>query len=480
MQNIPLVPTDVDDLLLNVRAELKLANASGPVWFHIPDMKPTSSLPSVRSIGSSIREEDPVVFRIANRLAKLRSYYPELLQQARSIGDVPPATSSIRARFGALVIRIANRFLWWQTWAVKRYAESVNYVLLQHFHAVEDLQRTSADKSDNLRIDAEIQQLRKDVSDLRSKVRQDGTAVNSVSTGSAESTQDFSEMLKLSREQNADLRERAVELFAAVQQIRTELTVQGGRAGLFLEEARRRLPEPLTPAEVERVLSEIAHRFDSVYLAFENIFGGSREQVKERRVAYLPALKSVRGNRSLGPVLDLGCGRGEWLELMRENQIAASGVDSNRAMVNLCRSLSLDVIESNALSHLRSISDSSLGAVTCFHIVEQLPFEQLISIIDECRRVLQPGGLLLLETPNPRNLLVGSCTFHMDPMNPNPIPAPMLRFFIEARGFVGSEILELNPYPVLARLEDAGNAIAKELKQRLFGPQEYGIIARRA
>jgi O-antigen chain-terminating methyltransferase len=214
-------------------------------------------------------------------------------------------------------------------------------------------------------------------------------------------------------------------------------------------------------------------------LAFENVFRGSREDVKRRQSVYIPALKKARGDKPLGPALDLGCGRGEWLELMRENQVPALGVDSNRSMVSLCRSLGLDVRESDVVAHLRSVKDSTLGVVTSFHMVEHLSFEMLIAIIDECVRVLEPGGLLLVETPNPHNILVGSCTFYMDPTHRTLLPATMLRFFMEARGLVASEIFELNPYPVSAQIDDHENPAAKELNRRLFGPQDYGIIARR-
>ena len=132
-------------------------------------------------------------------------------------------------------------------------------------------------------------------------------------------------------------------------------------------------------------------------------------------------------------VLDIGCGRGEFLSLLKRNNIATRGIDLNGAMVQEAKALDLDVLEGDAIAYLRSLPDNSLAAITGFHIVEHISFKELVSLFDTANRVLMPGGLVLFETPNPENLVVGACTFNYDPTHNKPLPPDYLRFIAEAR-----------------------------------------------
>ena len=118
-------------------------------------------------------------------------------------------------------------------------------------------------------------------------------------------------------------------------------------------------------------------------------------------------------------VLDIGCGRGEWLELLKKERIQARGVDRNRVFVEQCRRIDLEVEEQDALAYLGSVPDRSLSVITSFHLVEHLGFEELIRLLDEMIRALKPGGLLILETPDPENFMVGSYSFYADPTHRN-------------------------------------------------------------
>ena len=219
-------------------------------------------------------------------------------------------------------------------------------------------------------------------------------------------------------------------------------------------------------------------RLDALYEAFEDKYRGSRADIKQWLVVYLDRLKLTGAGQAESPVVDIGCGRGEWLELLRENGLVAYGIDVNSMMVERTISLGLDARVADLITHLRTLSDASRSAITAFHIVEHLPFETLIDFLDEALRVLLPGGMLILETPNPENMRVGATTFYNDPTHRNPIPPEPLRFIVEHRGFSDVEIERLHPSPESERLKGEGWDIA-HLNALLFGPRDYAIIARR-
>ncbi len=137
------------------------------------------------------------------------------------------------------------------------------------------------------------------------------------------------------------------------------------------------------------------------YRAFEEKHRGSRSLIQSRLSVYLPYLQPLIAELGHLHVLDVGCGRGEWLELLGQHQIRAQGVDLDAGMLDACRKIGLDVLQGDALAHLASLPDHSLLALTGFHIAEHLEFSQLQAVFAEAKRVLHPEGVLILETPNP-------------------------------------------------------------------------------
>ncbi len=255
---------------------------------------------------------------------------------------------------------------------------------------------------------------------------------------------------------------------------------QQRRLGLLLEEARKRLPEPLNPEQLTNLLSEEDHLLDAMYATFEDQFRGTREDIQNRQRIYLPLIQDCQAGTDDAPVLDIGCGRGEWLALLRDEGLTARGVDLNRIFVQQCQEDQLTVIEQDAIAYLRSLPNHALGAITGFHIIEHLPTRTLIALFDEALRVLRPGGVAIFETPNPGNVLVGSCSFYMDPTHRNPLPPLLSRYLIEARGFVRVEIRELHPVDVSQHITEGPSAIIGPLNHYLFGPQDYAVIAYKA
>jgi O-antigen chain-terminating methyltransferase len=196
---------------------------------------------------------------------------------------------------------------------------------------------------------------------------------------------------------------------------------------------------------------------DSFYHAFERNFRGSRDEISGRlRSAYAPFLHAVQRFDTGKRVLDLGCGRGEWLELTQEFGFDAHGVDLDEGMLADSVAAGLSVTHGDALIYLAELPPESIAIVSGFHIAEHLPFEALQTLFDEAYRVLVPGGLLILETPNAENVLVGTLTFHMDPTHNKPLPPGFMSFLARHYGFERAEILRLQEQSTLRNGGQAG------------------------
>jgi O-antigen chain-terminating methyltransferase len=248
------------------------------------------------------------------------------------------------------------------------------------------------------------------------------------------------------------------------------------RLTMLLEEARKRLPAPVSVEQIENMLKEAGSPQGFIYVLFEDQFRGTREEIKERQKIYLPYIRETNAGARQDPVLDLGCGRGEWLELLKEESLEYCGIDTNDVLISQCRQRGLTVLEEDVVAHLRSLPDASLGAITGFHIIEHLPFNTLVALLDEALRVLRPSGIVIFETPNPRNICVGACNFYVDPTHRTPLHPEMMRFLVESRGFCRVEILPLHPVGKEDRLPEDGSEIVRRFNEYFYGPQDYAVI----
>ena len=261
--------------------------------------------------------------------------------------------------------------------------------------------------------------------------------------------------------------------------IKNDLVQQKRLLTLFLEEARQRLPEAFNQEQLQTFVDQEQHLPDAFYVAFEDQFRGSREEILNRLKVYLPLIEEVKVGTLDNPILDVGCGRGEWLELLRKAGYAARGIDINRVMLEQCRARGLEVIEADVLSYLQSLADSSLGAVTGFHIVEHLPLGILIKLFEETFRVLKSGGLLIFETPNPRNILVGSGDFYRDLTHRNPIHPDTINFLAETQGFIKSSSYFFENKEGKLNLIKASEKRFDELNDYINISRDYAVIAQK-
>jgi O-antigen chain-terminating methyltransferase len=224
---------------------------------------------------------------------------------------------------------------------------------------------------------------------------------------------------------------------------------------------------------------------DSVYTAFENRFRGSREEIRARQADYVGLF------RGLAPVVDLGCGRGEFLELLRSAGVEARGVETNANVVRECREKGLDVVAADLVEYLRAQETGALGGVFAAQVAEHLPPPVLSALLAEAHRVLRADGLLVLETVNPASALAFLDVFIRDLTHERPLHPETLRFLAAAAGFGEVRIEMRSPVPADVRLHllpssglpppviKALNENVERLNALLFAPIDYALLARR-
>ena len=218
-------------------------------------------------------------------------------------------------------------------------------------------------------------------------------------------------------------------------------------------------PQAPSPAQPE---------FD--YARFAERFRGSEDYVKKGQQFYLPYFTGRR------EVLDIGCGRGEFLELMREAGVAAHGIDLSRESVELCRQKGFEADVADLFAYLADLPEASLDGIFSAQVVEHLPPERLPDMIRLAASRLQRDGVLAIETPNPECLAIFASHFYLDPTHTRPVPHALLAFYMEEYGLGGIEVHRLSPaiesMPALASL-------AEDFREAFFGGLDYAIVGRK-
>jgi O-antigen chain-terminating methyltransferase len=254
-----------------------------------------------------------------------------------------------------------------------------------------------------------------------------------------------------------------------------------------LSEELRALREGLSAAPPAPELARAASRAadDAVYTAFENRFRGSRDELRERQQGYVELL------RGHAPVVDLGCGRGELLELLKGAGIEARGVEGNASAVQECRAKGLDVASGDLVAFLEAQAPASLGAVFAAQVAEHLQPAPLQRLLAAARRALRPGGLLVLETVNVASALAFFDVYVRDLTHAQPLHPETLRFMAAAAGFSDARIELRSPVPDDVKLHlvptgglpppvvKALNENVARLNALLFAPLDYALVATR-
>lgn len=242
-------------------------------------------------------------------------------------------------------------------------------------------------------------------------------------------------------------------------------------------------PAPHNAARAESLPAQSSHSDEALdfdYFLFQEYHRGSEALIKERQESY------VEYFRGRFPVWDLGCGRGEFLDLLRQWSISCQGVDSNRDAVQLCRDKGLPVTQGDIFEFMENAADASIGGIFSAQVIEHLPVELQFRFVELCCRKLKPGSPLVLETINPECVFALVRNFYLDPTHIRPVHPELLKFVLESKGFrdvqvsfsgpVEGKYLEKLSWADDPKLQEMGR-ILTNLNNFIFGFQDYAVIA---
>jgi SAM-dependent methyltransferase len=277
----------------------------------------------------------------------------------------------------------------------------------------------------------------------------------------------------------SELRERVNGLDRRLRSLQAQAAARPGAAAGPGPRSVQAAPVQGAPEAAPEAAPESA-LFD--YVGFERRFRGDPEAIAAALAErYLDLLEANP------PVVDIGCGRAELVELLAKRGVEAIGVDTDPSMVAEARDRGLDVRQVDGNSFLRSREPGSLGAIIATHLVEHLEFADLVELLELAATRLRPGGVFIAETPNPTSLVVLGNSFILDPTHLRPLHPSLLTFLCEGAGFRDVRLRFHAPASDyhLPMIDDpdappwtkrVNDAFAK-LNAVLFGPQEYALIA---
>lgn len=224
---------------------------------------------------------------------------------------------------------------------------------------------------------------------------------------------------------------------------------------------------------------------DQFYHDFEERFRGSFEMICDRVSYYIPIVKEHIPDFANARFVDIGSGRGEWMEVIRANGAKDYiGVDPNDIQNDVARSHGHQAVAMDGVAYLESLEDESVDVVSSFQVIEHLPMSAIVRLMEESLRVLKKGGIILFETNNPQNLTVGSASFYLDPFHKRPLEPNLIAFIAEYSGFKQVDIIRANAHahslPVQPSAEYPADGTLLErvntLSWTVFGPQDYAIL----
>jgi 2-polyprenyl-3-methyl-5-hydroxy-6-metoxy-1,4-benzoquinol methylase len=282
--------------------------------------------------------------------------------------------------------------------------------------------------------------------------------------------------------QQAQLEEQSKTMERTLELLPQELKTQKN----IFEAVLTQLKEGVGSREKALPLEDIRSRVRAAdYIHFEDRHRGSQDDIKWKQKSYLAYFNNG------GPVLDIGCGRGEFLELLKEASIPALGIDINQEMVTHCLSKGLKASQAEGLGYLQGLADESLGGIFLAQVIEHLEAEFLRELVRVSFAKLKPGGVLLAETINPQCLTTFSGAFYLDMSHNNPIHPEAARFLWESLGFRKVEVIYVSPFPEEMKLLEMArrgddtyedelarvlNENIRRLNALLYGFQDYAVL----
>ena len=425
------------------------------------------------------------------------------LNDAWNILPTPPPASGVRGKLGALVWGIVapyfQRQLTFNSWLVDHLNRNLTAAREAHQAALDDAETIRAHSRGLVEFQARLIQYLQQITlyvDTRDRAAGSGALVLNAAISSV--AEGIDKRAETAGAQAARVDARLDALAATDESLRAALSVVQ-QASLVLKREVARLeaaprsavpagtPAAAAPAPSDQAFAPALDAYK--YLAFEDRFRGSRDEIRARMATYLPFFEGA------SDVLDAGCGRGEFLELLAASGITARGLDLNHEMVETCRARGLEVAEADAVGYLSSLPDGSLGGLFAAQVVEHLQPAYLLSFLELAFHKLRPGGRLILETLNPSCWVAFFESYIRDITHVWPLHPETLQFLVVASGFTSAEIEYRSPVadadklqpvtatasmgPVLADLVDSFNANVDKLNSRIYTFLDYAIIATR-
>lgn len=386
-------------------------------------------------------------------LRRLRQAFEAASSLAPAVAAVGPRRKGLKNEAIRVGKKVVRSLLSWLIRSVHQFNAAMVRAMEEHVHGLESMQHQIGTMEHQ--IDAAVALQSAETESMRKHI---DTAVSMQHTQIARLDANFDELRKLRIEE----RLRSAEL------------------------KLRRWESPQTPQvtppqrQNAHVQTARAPAMDFDYFLFQEYHRGSEALIRERQQTYLKHFEGA------GPVWDLGCGRGEFLELLRQHGIAAQGVDDSPDAVHLCREKGLQVVESDLFAFLEEAADKSAGGIFAAQVIEHLPVDLQLRLVDLCFQKLRPGAPLILETINPECLFALVRNFYLDPTHVRPVHPDLLRFALETKGFCNVQVefsgpvegkyLETPSWDTDASQQAMTDAIMN-LNHFAFGFQDYAAIA---
>lgn len=239
--------------------------------------------------------------------------------------------------------------------------------------------------------------------------------------------EDKLDILESSLDDKADIQDTTA-LYKTLTKEKETLLSYANKIDGFIQEAKQRLPKEFTDDELKQITSLSNSKFDDIYKSFEENLRGTKQEIKDKLKIYLPFLENISLHKEEISILDINRGQEEWLELLEENGYSAKGANFEEV-----------------LSYLKSLPKNSLSLVSGFHIIEHFnSFDDVLTLLSESYRVLKPNGMIIFETPNTKNILVGASDFYLDPSHQKPLHPTTMKFFVKKLGFRQVQSLVIN------------------------------------
>ena len=427
------------------------------------------------------------------------------LNEAWNTIPAPPQVGGVKGRLASFIWRIVGPYLQRQL--------TFNSLLVDHLNRTTAAARESNDAAQDVvsSLDARfaalneftghlllyLQQITAYV-DTKDREGASGALVLNASIGGM--AENFDKRWESLNVRQARFETRTSELVSAHETLRTAVSVAQQASHSLKRELERLLvaqPEAASTGTAATVQPVAAHggqafapALDSFkYVGFEDQFRGSREAIRRGLEGYVPQFAGLQN------VLDVGCGRGEFLELLRAAGMEARGIDLNHEMVELCRGRGLDVTKADAVGYLESLPDASLGGIFSAQVVEHLQPSYLLRFLELGYHKLRPGGTMILETLNPACWVAFFDSYIRDITHVWPLHPDTLKYLVLASGFTQAEVEYRSPVgdehklqtltppraldDKLAALTETFNENVRKLNSRLFTHLDYAVVAKR-